>query len=444
MEITANWVHSAGLGYGRMGVRLAETLPKIGVDVVDGQDGKITNAVTWFSVPTHAHWWWKGQHRSILTMWESMRLAEGIVEGVDNFDVIMVPSQSNLELFSEVHPNVKLVLLGIDKDWRYVKRAEPEHYFNFLCAGSGPRKGTDLAVKAFQKVFPEGSWGDGPIPRLIMKNPRGEEFCHGERIELHAGKVSTQAEIDLYASAHCYLGPSRGEGFGLQPLQAIGQGCPTILTDAHGHASFAHLGYGLSTSAAPADYFSFGYAGDWWEPDFDELCERMRWVYDNWESARDFAIEASGVAHEQFTWENSARMLVDAIGADVLSAPYSGDGSRVDAELRRFRTILRVPWTADIAGRRHVFEPGVEYWETSDVLRILFDADALDPICLEDNKGLTAAQVERIGAYSAAETYCQTCHQQLGSASTKADDLMRDRELNRLRALVGEKEQALR
>lgn len=440
MEITANWVHSESLGYGRMGVKIAEALQQIGVDVVDGQDGRDTNAVTWFSVPTHVHWWKQGQHRSLLTMWESMRLAEGMIENVDSLDLLVVPSQSNVELFSEVHPNVKLVLLGVGDDWHYRPRVEPDQFFTFLCAGSGPRKGTDLAVRAFQRVFPEGSWGDGPIPRLIMKNPRSEELCHGDRIELRAGKISAQEELDLYATAHCYLGPSRGEGFGLQPLQAIGQGCPTILTDAHGHASFAHLGYGIGWKPSPANYFSFGFAGDWWEPDFDECCERMRYVYDHWEEARDFAAQSSKEVHAHFTWRDSARQLVDAIGADVLSAPYSGSGERVEAELRRFRTILRVPWTADMAGRRHVFEPGVEYWETSDVLRILFDAGVLDPVCLEDNKGLTAEQVKRVGAYSAAETYCRTCSQKHGSASTKADDLMRDREIARLRALVGEKE----
>src|SRR5205807_7448785 len=104
----------------------------------------------------------------------------------------------------------------------------------------------------------DGSWpSDMPIPRLVMKNPKAENF-YGDRVLMVTGRMSNQAEIDLYQNAHCYLQPSRGEGFGLQPLQALACGIPTILTDAHGHKDFAHLGLGLSSKMAKADYFIYG------------------------------------------------------------------------------------------------------------------------------------------------------------------------------------------
>ena len=43
---------------------------------------------------------------------------------------------------------------------------------------------------------------------------------------------TSDQEVDLFAEAHCYLAPSKGEGWGLCPHQAIAQGCPTVLTDA--------------------------------------------------------------------------------------------------------------------------------------------------------------------------------------------------------------------
>lgn len=430
-ELTANWVHTDTMGYGRMGERLVTALGKIGVDVIDGQEGRATNAVTWFSVPSHARHWFEGQRPSILTMWETMRLAEGMLEGLDNFDVIMVPSRQNVELFGEYHPNVKLVLLGVDDTWTYRKRVEPAQFFNFLCAGSGPRKGTEMTVNAFNKVF--GNFkGSGPLPRLIMKNPRGESFCNGDRIEMISGRISGDEELELYASAHCYVQPSRGEGFGLQPLQAIAQGCPTILTAAHGHEAFAHLGYGLSSTPTEADYFSFGYAGQWWEPDFDELCDHMKWVYDNYDEAEAFAATSSEEARSTFTWENSARMLVDAIGLDVLTTPYTGTGEKVAATLRRFRVIVNQPWKADIAGKSFLFEPGRVYYETADVLRILFDAGLLDPACLVANPGLTENQKARIETYSASHAHCPSCNQRLNTQPTKADDLMAAREIERV------------
>lgn len=442
-ELTVHFVHTDSMGYGRMGTRLFETLPKIGVNAVDGQDvegpQQATNAATWFSVPSHARWWWEGQHTSILTMIESTRIPEGILEGLDNFETVMVPSAQNAEVFSEHHGNVHVVHLGVDEQWTFRPRQDPDMFFYFLCGGSGPRKGVDLVTKAFAKVFGDFH-GDGPIPRLIMKSPRGaESFDVTGDIDLVAGKLTNQEEVDLYARAHCYVQPSRGEGFGLQPLQAIAQGMPTILTDAHGHQAFAHLGYGISAGLSKAGYFAQGYAGDWWEPNFDELCDRMRWVYDNYTDATEFAATASQVAREQFTWENSARRLVEAIGPDVLAQPYAGSGEQKKAELLLFRVIVNKPWKAEIGGTHYLFEPGVVYHEPADVLRILFDGGLLDPSCLDD-KGLSKTQVERLGTYSASHSHCYACGHLANDGPTYADYLFHKREVERLKALLNERE----
>src|SRR5262249_49146535 len=141
--------------------------------------------------------------------------------------------------------------------------------------------------------------------------------------EMISGRISPEEEVALYAQAHCYLQPSRGEGFGLQPLQAIAQGCPTILTNAHGHEAFAHLGYGLSTTFSDSAYFIYGDAGQWWEPDFDELCEHMEMIYDDYGHAVQMAEEWSAEALRDFTWERTANGLLDAIGRDRLT-PYTG------------------------------------------------------------------------------------------------------------------------
>ena len=305
MKMTCNYVHAEPIGYGRMGIRLTAALRRAGVDVQEGLEDGPTNLLCTMGTPPQCRHWYQGQVNTILTMFETTRLPESFVEGLDNYDTVLVPSQQNVELFSQLHPNVKLVLLGVDDTWSYRPRQEPDLFFNFLCGGSGPRKGVDLVTKAFNKVF-GGYQGDGPIPRLLMKSPRGAEYFEvGPNIELIAGRLSNEEELDLYARAHCYVQPSRGEGFGFQPLQAIAQGCPTILTDAHGHASFAHLGYGLGSRLETAAYFSHGFAGEWWEPDFDELCERMEWVYENYDEATAFAKTASEVAREEFSWDRS-------------------------------------------------------------------------------------------------------------------------------------------
>lgn len=448
-ELTFLYVHNRAMGYGRLGMDLAEALKKEGVtvydDLGDRPDDSIahsevpvasghtrsphgpTNVVSWVSTPGHAEWWWKGQYTSVFTMWEADNLPAAFRDTIHNIDLLVVPSMQNVELFSRWHKNVKYVPLGVDTErWHYVPRQDPGQFFNFLIGGSGPRKGTDLAFHAFRKVF--GDWkGKGPIPKLTMKSPRGESKFRGyDRIEMVSGKITDQEEQDLYATAHCYIQPSRGEGFGLQPLQAMAQGCPTILTDAHGHESFAkYATHPIGYSMTKADYFIFGDTYppmQWWEPDFEQLCEAMWDVYHNYEPHRAAAEQvAKNVIPRDFTWDLVARRFVDAHDG-MLDLPYAGDGTHLTPDILKFKVQVLRAHEADIAGHKHFWFPNTVYSEPADTKRLLFEAGVLDPVCIQgDDHGLSDAQVEQIGAYTAAKEWCPTCHQQLNTGIQKAD-----------------------
>jgi hypothetical protein len=447
-------VDGSHIGYGRMGVCLAKELRSRGYLVYDSIGGTpvnaagtvieraelegnlrlrfdghrsegITNVVCWAAPPSHARGWWKGQVPTCLTMWEATELPPAYRESFFEFDTIMVPSVQNLELFSRYHDNVRYVPLGIDPEsWFYQERRAPSTRFTFLCAGTGERKGADLAVAAFKAAFPPGSWGmTQPVPYLVLKQPR-DEGLFGERIEHVLGYISAEAERDIYADAHCYLGPSRGEGFGLQPLQAIAQGIPTILTNAHGHAAFAHLGMGLSSSMAPARGFVlYGEAGNWWEPDLDELVDAMRYVYENYaECTLRAQRNAAAVLSEGFTWDMTAHRFVNAIGLDRLCEPYAGPNEWHEPEAKLYPVVLARDTTVDIGGTRYAFERGVERWVPADVKRIFFTAGQLDPVCLEGEGaelGLHPEQVGELDGYLERAAYCPTCHQKYGSGTKR-------------------------
>lgn len=436
-ELNLSYVNAEKIGYGRMGVKMAAALETLGVDVVHGQprpDGgegfRVCRTTCWMSTPAHAKGWYSGQRPILLTMFEATHLPEPFRESLHCFAQIIVPSHQNVELFSEYHDNVAYLPLGIDPtEWFYVPRTPPERYFRFLIGGSGERKGTDLAHAAFRKVFGEGMWaGSGPEPVLVMKNPRGEDF-YGERVEITIGRVSAEEEQAIYASAHCYLQPSRGEGFGLQPLQAIAQGIPTILTNAHGHETFAHLGYGLSTTMVPAGPFMDGDAGEWWEPSFDELCEYMDYVYNNWEAAAALAeVNAKHVA-DTFTWENSARRFVDLVGLEHLTGPVTDAGEWVERDKARYLARVQRPIHFEIAGVHYQMVPGADYRVPAEVKRVLYGHyGILDPSCVDiDNPGdtgMTLADLAKFPAYLAEHSHCQTCGQVLNTRPTRADEIL--------------------
>ena len=445
-QLNMLFVPTRQMGYGRLGMALADEFRKQNITIYDHlmgtdeamdafNDGAVitplngpgrtsgrSNVALWISVPSHATGWWKGQTSVMFTMWEATKLPDSFREALHNFDLLIVPSMQNYELFTRYHHNVAYVPLGFDPDiWRFRARRSPDRFFYYLIGGSGSRKGTDLAVKAFTRLWgKEGSWGSGPEPRLWMKNPKGENWFRADgRIEMISGRISGDEEADLYGAAHCYLQPSRGEGFGLQPLQAIAQGCPTVLTDAHGHGSFAHLGWPVGYTMEKASYFIFGDAGDWWLPNIDDLCDQMRWVYDHYDDAAAQAAESSKIAHRDFTWRKCADGVLDAIGRDNLR-PYEGPEEWFQPELKLYPIVTRENFSADIGARQHTFEAGKEYWTFADVKRVLFEAGKLNPCCLDEfdpkNNGLTPDQVERIGGYRAENGTCPTCGRDLEAA----------------------------
>jgi len=461
-RLTLMHVPSDNMGYGRLGVRLAKALTARGVELytevgepANDMTGQVassgvrpdrpTTAVCWVSGPSHANGWWDGQRPFVFTMWEGSRLPEAYRENLHEFEKIIVPSEHNVELFGQFHDNVELCLLGVDPDvWHYQPRPEVRETFRFLIGGSGARKGTDLAFKAFRTVFgdqfrPDPNdqivWtGKGPEPRLVMKNPRAEDF-YAPWVDMISGRISAVAEVDLYASCHVYLQPSRGEGFGLQPLQAIAQGLPTVLTDAHGHASFAHLGIPLGYTMSKAEYFIYGDAGEWWEPNLDDLCEAMYDTYTNYEPARVRAEQSARTVAETFTWDHTAARLEEILG-DSLEAPYTGgftsytDSSQwIEPQSKLYHVrVNRQHGPVFMPAGEFVWYPGRDYYETSDVKRVLFERGALDPACLDayavgEASGImdSGMNADLVAELSGRNEHCPTCSQQLNTRPTKTD-----------------------
>lgn len=288
--------------YGRFGVEMRRALESLGVEdagdiglepenyegdtsipVKDAKEIDLARVALWLSTPPHVRGWYEGQFATIFTMWESSDMPAGFRQNLHHFDRILVPSLQNRELFSRFHPDVRYVPLGINEDqWGYRPRPAIEREFRFLSAGYGPRKGCRQVADAFLKVFPRGEAPSklAPVPRLIL---RSRDDIVGPGITAIPQTLGRQQEIDLYASAHCFVSGSKGEGWGFMPFQAIGQGCPTILGMGHGHSAFAHYGIPIGTNPFRCDKATFwGDGGEWWEPDFDQMCEAMWDVYNNY------------------------------------------------------------------------------------------------------------------------------------------------------------------
>lgn len=370
------------LGYGRAGVELYAACERAGVSMsrnaFDGDAELVVSLMPPRMVKQHL----QGQRRWLFTMYETDPVPVEFRE-LSHFETVLVPCEANRESFAEHHADVRVVPLGIDPN-RWVLTDRPsDGPFTFLTSGSEIRKGADVVIAAFQKAFCVSD-----KVQLLVKFPEKSdvEVPNDSRIKVVSGYMAANDEISLYASAHCYVGVSRGEGFGMMPLQAMAQGCPTILTDAHGHAGFARFGLPVSTRMVPAaDYMCRGEKLLWWEPSLDETVEQMRHVFNNYERELLRARKNSARVRKQFSWDAAATALLDTIGVESLRR-YTGNGEPTQAPVRMVPLVVNRDVQPNIGSVQYSFAKNREYWVPLGVKEVLWESGYLPDSSWHDDR----------------------------------------------------------
>ncbi len=97
-----------------------------------------------------------------------------------------------------------------------------------------PRKGVDLLLSVWTSL-PE------PKPRLILCGDPGWRTNPGATAGAEVtGFVSRERLRELYRSARIFVYPSRYEGFGMPPLEAMACGAPVVATRTGAISEYAH------------------------------------------------------------------------------------------------------------------------------------------------------------------------------------------------------------
>jgi hypothetical protein len=373
MTVAVSYIDLDAEGYGRMGREIFFAMQRMGVEVTDDLFDGSADTVLFCKIPTMAKSWLEGQRRTILTMFETTVWPVAFRD-LHEFETVFVPCHANKQAVDEWHDNVHVVPLGIDDRWEY-RKPKVDGRFRIFTSGSQYRKGLDLACEAFKKAFPHNN-----DVELVLKTPHGFQTMYGNQIPLPSdnrftrvqGVLSAEDEVELYKSANIYFGMSRGEGFGMMPLQAIIQGTPTIISAGHGHAMFSKYASTVDTTLVPAtSYDMYGEAGDWWEPSVDDAVDKLRDMYNNYDKwvrkTRTYAKKAK----LEFTWENTATKLLNLIGDH---GPYEGPRTVQYPDFHEVQIQVTQPIRADI-GLIHVdFTPGNDYWVLPHVKQALRDA----------------------------------------------------------------------
>lgn len=315
-------------------------------------------------VPYACKGWFAGQHRVLFSMWETDSLPADFRRWMGQFDQVIVPCDHNVKLFSEFHKDVSYCPLGVDhKFWKPMPK--PDGVFRFQGGGSlWKRKGLDVLVKAFNAL-------NLPDAELHIKAaPHAKDVpTHnlGNKVFINRDWMSPIEQRDWFNKADCFVAVSRGEGFGLIPLQAIASGIPTIVSDSTGQAQFAHLAFGV----VPCGKSKAETTGHWDEPNQKILEELMMEAYANRDSIKQTAV-ARIPESKDFSWSKSTRRLLSLIPEGTLLDDPDWVSPDVKVEIQVIRKV-----NADIGNEFYSLRPGKTYVVSENVHQVLTDSGAV-------------------------------------------------------------------
>jgi glycosyltransferase involved in cell wall biosynthesis len=244
-------------------------------------------------------------------------------------DGFIVPSEHSRQIFSErMACPVLTVPFGTDTSlYEYYDRPEWPTFIFLMSGLLHYRKGVEFALRALREEFEANE----PV-QLWLKTRRGFLDAGDEWRTLDDPRVHVTDEdytraqmVNLYHSVDCLLAPSRGEGSGLTPRDAMATGLPVILTNWSGLAELADERYGYpvpidALEPAPLDCSSYengvtggGPIGNFARPSIQVLREQMRAAYEDRAGAMRRGKAAAEWMRQEWTWGICAGRWLNAL-----------------------------------------------------------------------------------------------------------------------------------
>lgn len=309
-------------GYFNLNNILSQYVEKIVTVTEEADDSLIMIAPEFYSmrIPGKVNW--------LFTMFEGSIPEEYLIP-VKRADYIITPTTWVKDLFDshlKGSREVFVVPCGVSHRFNYKKRKLPNNKpFRFLWIGApNPRKGWEEIIAVWHSY----GFEDNPDVELYLKTTGVHQNLPRKmkNVILNPDKLSEKELIKLYHSAHCFLFPSRGEGFGFTLAEAMATGCPCIASNYSGHTDFfdEEVGFPINRmidSTAKIDrrgIFNSNVPQKVLEikikmPDVNELAEKMVYVFCNYKEALTKGRKAHLRIKNKWTWERAARKLKEVI-----------------------------------------------------------------------------------------------------------------------------------
>ncbi|MFA5387864.1 MAG: glycosyltransferase family 4 protein, partial [Candidatus Paceibacterota bacterium] len=299
-------------GYSIASGQITKELEKLGVPVSNHYTGQKVAILFHnpYSLPRI-----EAPYRIIYTMFESDKIPDDWTDYLKAADEVWVPSHWCQHVFEKAGIKTRVFPLGYDATtYTYVERMashKSRRTFNFLhYNGFNIRKGFTEVFKAFVEEFEKTE----PV-KLIIKTTQSQSplpITKSEypNIEIIYGKIPDHEMFDLMKRSDCFVFPSRGEGFGIDPLECMATGMPAIVPNAHGITEYFNPEFMFEVKVkekCPALYSRYKGmdVGEMVVCDTTDLRKKMRWAYEHQDEAFEIGKRASNFVKD-WTFEQAA------------------------------------------------------------------------------------------------------------------------------------------
>jgi autotransporter strand-loop-strand O-heptosyltransferase len=268
-------------------------------------------------------------------VWESTLQPQGYFNKLLEFDELWVPSKWQRDCtIAQGYPEdkIKVVPEGVDVHTFYpdetVTHPLTKDKFTFFVAGRWDyRKSIKEIIETFVKTFNKNE----PVELIIsVDNPFSNDGLKTteERLK-HYGLEDDRIKIlhfppreeyiSLLKSCNVFVSCARSEGWNLPLIEAMACGTPSIYSDCSGQLEFAkgrgipvRISHELAVSASTYNHFNEN-VGNYYEPDFNDLSEKMLLSYEKYDTFKKLALVDSKHIREEFSWGNIAKIGSDTI-----------------------------------------------------------------------------------------------------------------------------------
>jgi len=264
-------------------------------------------------IPNKTNW--------LFTMFEGSVVPEIYRVYIGLADYLFVPCKWCRDLFGDFFPKEKIFVVphGVESIFRYQKRVHPIRRgkrFRYLWVGAhNPRKGWEEVIILWDRA----GFRINPDVELYIKTTNLDRVERIGNCTVDGRNLPRKKLIELYHKSHCFVFPTRGEGFGLTLAEAMRTGLPAIAPLYSGVTEFfdRDVGYpvGYEMCNSTFTFPSRPELGDQPTqvcfPNVADISKWMVWIAQHYEEALEKGRKAHERLKNEFTWERAAKLLVD-------------------------------------------------------------------------------------------------------------------------------------